>query len=470
MKGATHMSLFLIFSISNLLGQVDCTKFSESPRGEEGLDAYSVYMQAIKMEDWKLAYDQWKIAYEIAPAADGKRDHNFTKGVEILTAMYEKEEDAARKKEMVKTIDRLYSECYECYRQGAINPPDCESGDCVEEQIGHLKNEYAYMMYYHLRQPYRKNLKLIRESLSLTGKHALYTIFVPAANIVIHQYDKGAVDDEVAREVYLDLQDVYEYNRTDEKYGQYYQQGWDYAQNVYAPFENEIFDCEFFLNKFKPQYEATPDDPELLKKIIAKLKAVDCPGTDPFFMEVDEKWKKYAEEENARLRAEFEAKNPGVAAKRLYDEGKYKEAIEKYELAISTEEDVEKKAGYLFSKASILFRKLNRYSEARSTAYEAAELRPEWGRPYMLIGDMYGSTASSCGDDWNQRMAILAAIDKYKYARAIDEEVADEATKKISRYYGSKPEKSEGHMRGVKPGDRQTVGCWIGETVSVSFK
>jgi tetratricopeptide (TPR) repeat protein len=187
-------------------------------------------------------------------------------------------------------------------------------------------------------------------------------------------------------------------------------------------------------------------------------------------MEVDSKWKKYAEEENARLRAEFEAKNPSVAAKRLYDEGNYEEAIEKYDLAISEEEDDEKKASYLFSKASIQFRKLKQYSTARSTAYQAAKLKPDWGRPYMLIGDMYATSARNCGDDWNQRMAILAAIDKYAYARSIDAEVADEANKKIGRYQASKPELSEGHMRGVKEGETQTVSCWISEKVKVSFK
>lgn len=470
MKKVIPAAIICLTVFSSLLAQNNCTKFSESPRGEEGLDAYSVYMQAIKMEDWKLAYEQWKIAYEIAPAADGKRDHNFTKGAEILASLFEKEEDPEKKKEMVATIDRLYNECFECYRQGAIQPPSCKSGNCVDEQIGHLMDEYASMMYYKLRQPYSKNLEIVKKSIELTGKYALYTIFVPAANITVYQFEKGKITAEEAREIYHDLHEIHEFNQSDPKYGQYYTQGWEYAQSKFDPVENQIFDCEFFINEFKPEYEANPEDPELLKKIIGKLKAVDCPETDPFFAEVDAKWKVYAAEENARLQAEFEAKNPSVAAKRLYDEGKYEEAVAKYDEAIEREEDAEKKAGYLFSKASIQFRKLNQYSTARRTALDAAELRPGWGRPYMLIGDMYGTSARDCGNDWNQRLAILAAIDKYQYARSLDEEVAEEASKKIGRYYSSKPALSEGHMRGINAGDREKVGCWIGETVTVSFK
>ncbi len=468
-RSLTSVVVLLVFAITSV-AQVNCAKFSESDRGEEALDAYSIYMQALKSEDLKLAYEQWKIAYEIAPAADGKRDHNFTKGVEILIKKFEKSEDDAEKKQILETIDRLYSECYECYRQGAIEVGPCDGRDCTKEKIGNLMGEYAYYMYYNLRAPYSKNLKLVNESLEMTGEHALYTVFVPASNIAIYQFDKDKLTKEEARILYEKLENVYEKNKEDQEYGQYYQQGWDYAKSVYAPFENRIFDCEFFINEFKPQYDADPDNPELLKTIIAKLKAVDCPPTDPFFAEVDAKWKVYAAEENARLREEFEAKNPSVAAKRLYDEGNYDEAVDKYQEAIDSEEDIEKKANYLFSMASIQFRKLKQYSTARATARQAASLRPEWGRPYMLIGDMYGTSARSCGDDWNQRLAILAAIDKYRYAKSIDPEVEEEASTKIGRYYSSKPDKTEGHMRGVKEGATETVGCWIGETVRVSFK
>jgi tetratricopeptide (TPR) repeat protein len=325
-------------------------------------------------------------------------------------------------------------------------------------------------MFYHLRRPYSQNLKQVVESLELTGDKALYTMFVPASKIVTYQFEKEKITKEEARDVIERLKSLYEVNQNDEKYGQYYAQGWEYAKSVYAPFENSIFDCNYFIEEYKPLYYADPDNPELMMKIIAKLKAVDCPADDPFFMEVDAKWKVYAEAENARLQAEFEERNPNVAAKRLYDEGKYDEAITKYDEAIEQAEDDEKKASYLFSKASIQGRKLKQYTAARNTAYSAAKLKSDWGRPYMLIGDMYGMSARSCGDDWNQRLAILAAIDKYNYAKSIDPEVAEEATKKIGQYYSSKPDKSEGHMRGVKAGAREKVGCWIGEEVRVSFK
>jgi len=131
--------------------------------------------------------------------------------------------------------------------------------------------------------------------------------------------------------------------------------------------------------------------------------------------------------------------------------------------------DNEKKANYTFSVASILFRKQKKYGEARKAALEAASLKPNWGRPYLLIGDMYASSSRSCGDAWNQRLAALAAIDKYSKAKSVDPSVAEDANKKIGIYNKSKPTQDEGFMRGFKEGQSLKVGCWIGETVRLRY-
>jgi hypothetical protein len=80
---------------------------------------------------------------------------------------------------------------------------------------------------------------------------------------------------------------------------------------------------------------------------------------------------------------------------------------------------------------------------------------------------LYAST--KCGDSWDQRLSILAAIDKYRYARNIDPEVRSTADRRIANYRSSRPIESEGFMRGLKKGDEVEVGCWIGETVRLRF-
>ena len=87
----------------------------------------------------------------------------------------------------------------------------------------------------------------------------------------------------------------------------------------------------------------------------------------------------------------------------------------------------------------------------------------------MLIGDMYGKSSRNCGDAWNQRLVVLKAIETYQYAKSVDAEVASEASDRISKYRGSMPDKNEGFMRGVKEGQKVSVGCWIGGSVTVRY-
>jgi len=326
-------------------------------------------------------------------------------------------------------------------------------------------------MFYTLNSPYSKNLEVLDMAIEQSGNEVEYTVFDPLATIVVYQYQKGKLDKTKAVEYFTKMDGIAKYNlENNSKYGSYYDQAWKAAQSKFAPIETEIFDCDYFKPKYKAMYDAAPDDMDQLKNLVGLLKKRGCDASDPLLMDLDKKWKAYAASTNAARQAEFEANNPGIQAKKAYDAGDYPGAIAKYEEAIAAESDPSKKAGYMFSKASIQGRKLKKYSAARTTALEAAKLRPGYGRPYMLIGDLYATSARNCGDSWNQRLAIIAAMAKYNKAKSVDPNMADEANTKIGKYRSSLPDQNEGFMRGVKAGDREKVGCWIGETVTVKYK
>src|SRR5690606_34663820 len=163
---------------------------------------------------------------------------------------------------------------------------------------------------------------------------------------------------------------------------QYYQQGKEYADAQFAKIEGAVFDWKYFKEKFQAEYNADPDNYDNIKAMIARLKSQDTPENDEFLLMLEEKWAVYAEKENARIQAELEQKYPNLAAKRLFDEGKYEESIAKYKEAVNNSESDEDKSSYWFAIASIEFRKLGRYGTARESAQKAARLRPNWGRPF----------------------------------------------------------------------------------------
>jgi hypothetical protein len=458
---------FISFITVNFLS-AQCNNWNDIPQKNDAENAHVIYRQSVKTKLFKEAYPQWKIAYELAPAADGKRASHFIDGVEIHRELLKTLTDEAQIKEYKETISRLYDEAMACYEAGSIMP---DASSSVDKEIGFLAGRKAYDMFYTINSPYKTNLEYINKAIERSGNNTEYIVFDPAGRIAVYQFKNDLMTKQEAVKLYEDLNAIADFNIENKtQYAEYYGQARDAMNAVFAEIEDDIFDCEFFIKKFGPEFDANPDDMDRLKYMISTLKKKSCPEGDPVLMKLESVWEKYAVEENARLMAEYEANNPGAAAKKLYDQGDYSGAIKKYEEAIEGETDSEKKAQYLLGKASVQFRKLNQYSTARATAYEAAKLKPGWGAPYMLIGDMYGTSARNCGDGWNQRLAIIAAIDKYSYARSIDSSVSEDASSRIGTYSRSLPEQEMGFMRGIKEGQTQTVGCWIGETVKVKYK
>ncbi|MFW6351916.1 MAG: tetratricopeptide repeat protein, partial [Bacteroidota bacterium] len=143
----------------------------------------------------------------------------------------------------------------------------------------------------------------------------------------------------------------------------------------------------------------------------------------------------------------------------------FQEAIELYE------DDEDKKRAYMLM-AEISYRALEEYPQARRFALEASELDPEDGRPYILIGEMYARTASSCGDnELTKAVAYWAAVDKFIQARNVenDPEIIERANKLISTYRKYFPDKETAFFYGLTEGDTYRVECWINETTRVRF-
>lgn len=461
-KGTTLVIAALIFS-NTLTAQ--CTTFKDSPKEEDGMVAHSLYRDDIKAKNFDAAFPNWEKAYAIAPAANGTNYLHYSDGRKIYRSFFDKETDAAKKQEYVDMILSLYDGQLQCY------------GDAYKKgQDTYLYGRKGYDMLYYFTDylgdnPYQEVLNTLKMAVEKGGNNIEDIILVPYANSVVQLFAKEKISKEDARAVYTRLNEISDYNIANNAKSKARFEAAKAAMNAeFAQIEYHIFDCDYFTAKLKPEYATKSEDPTFLEESIKVLKRQGCDASNPFLIELEGKWAVYAAEINAKRQAEFEANNPGVMASKLYKSGDYAGAIAKYEEAMNAETDQSKKAGYQFSIASIQGRKLKQYSKARSSARAAAKMRSGWGDPYMLIADLYATSASKCGDDWNQRLAVLAAIEMYGRAKSVDPNVAADASKKIGRYLAARPDQSEGFMRGVKEGQTAKVGCWIGENVTVKFK
>lgn len=467
------MKRLLIFIAFALVAQMEagaqCKTWNDSPNKEEGENQHSIYRPLIRNKNYERAFPHWQKAFDIAPAADGKRDYHYEDGITIYKSFLENATDDAKKEEYKSKILELYRGMIDCYENRVIEVRDCDEL-CYNALIGKKYGRMGYDMFYLLNSPYDETLAVLEKAIEYGDKGTEYIVLEPWAYIMTYEFQQGNKTADEVRAVYDKIIEVSDYNiETDMELGEYYDITKQRSEAVFKPIENEIFDCEYFKEKLRPMYEDDPENFDVLKYVFNTLKVQGCADSDPFLSKVKAEYETLAAEYNEERLAELEAKNPAYAAKKRYDEGNYEEAAAKYQEAIEKEEDNEKKAQYYFALASIQFRKLNQMNAARSSALKAAELRSNWGRPYMLIGDMYATSSRNCGDSWNQRLAVVAAIEKYARAKAVDSDFAQEASSRIAKYSQSRPEKGDAFMRGFKEGSKVKVGCWIGETVTLTF-
>ena len=452
----------LLILIGSLGLSAQCATWNDSPEKEKAENAHVAYRNFVRdvqdftqmgAEEFQNAFDNWKIAYDIAPAADGKRPFHFTDGREFYRAMAKNATDEAKQKEYKDRVIELYDEELACY-------PDSRA---------YLLGRKGYDMFY-LQGYSMDGIDILEEAMKSGGDKTEYIVLAPLGQLLNYYFKTEKIDNARVRELYDMGSKLADVNIAAEgPYAQYYNDAKANLDASVLEYADQIFDCDYFKSQLLPKYEENKDDYEVVKYVYSKLKEQGCEETDADLVRVKAQYDAIYASKSAEQEAERRRLNPLYDASLMIDDGDFSGAIKRYEDFISTSDDDEKKAQAYYQMASVQSGKLRQYGAARQNANKAIGLNPSWGKPYIMIGDIYARLGSSCGDSYQQRLAVLAAIDKYNQAKSVDGSVAGDANRRIANYRGSMPIKSEAFSRGHNAGDRLPVGCGIGETVTLRF-
>jgi len=279
------------------IGFAQCENWNDSPQKDEAENNHSIYRQALKAKDFAVAEEYWAKAYEVAPAADGKRDYHFTDGIKLYIEKL-KTADATTKAQYVDKINMLYDQVIECYKNGAIKPTKCQDDACIEKRIGNITARRGFDMYYSINAPYSKNLEMYDNALALAGNDIEYTFFDPVATMAVYQFEKGNLDKQKTLDYFFLMEKIAEHNSTNNtKYAEYYDQAWAAAKTKFGKIETQLFDCEYFKPTIQAKYDENPNDPDNLKTCIALLKKRGCSDADPTLAKWEAQWKTYISQE-----------------------------------------------------------------------------------------------------------------------------------------------------------------------------
>jgi hypothetical protein len=216
-------------------------------------------------------------------------------------------------------------------------------------------------------------------------------------------------------------------------------------------------DCETLQNMYASKVEEAKDNLPALKEIISLLRRVRCQEIEVFY---DAAAYAYKLEPSADAAL-------GIAKQAVKNKD-YDKAIQYFEEAASMETDNASKAEDYYMIALLLSE--NNLSKSRQYCMKAIEANPNYGAPYILIGNLYAKSAKSVYPDDGvlQKAVYYAAIDKFEKAKQVDPSVAEEANKLIAVYRAHLPGSEDIFMHpDLEKGKAFTIGGWIGERVTI---
>ena len=227
-----------------------------------------------------------------------------------------------------------------------------------------------------------------------------------------------------------------------------------YLNNLNAIIAKEST-CENLIPLYRKNFDSFKSDSVWLNRAASRMDSKDC-SDDPLFVELVE-----------ALHELNPSANSAYYLGLLNDKkGDSKLAIEYYNESIDLETDNLKKAKTLY-KIALKFKKSGQFSKSRTYAIKALKYQPSMGKAYLLIGNLYASSANNCGtSQFEKRSIYWLALKEAKKAASVDASVRKLANKTAASYEGRAPSKTDIFSEAMG-GKKISFNCWIGKSVTV---
>lgn len=228
-------------------------------------------------------------------------------------------------------------------------------------------------------------------------------------------------------------------------------------ENVRNDMDNiilELSTCEKLIPFYQKSFEENKTNEEWLKRATNRLEVKGC-DSDPLFSKMSE--------------ALYKLNPSAEAAEKLgiveYQRKNVTKAMEYFNQAADLYKDNTKKANTYYKIAS-LYSKSNKV-QARAYARKALQVKPSYGKAYLLIASLYGNSINECGADQFEKRAMYWLAAQYcDKAAAVDSTLKGKASGDAARYRAAAPSKTEIFQSG-KAGQRIAFNCWVGESIIV---
>ena len=418
--------------------------------GEDSINCrvnLSLMQTAAKAESFEGALVPWTSVYENCP---GSSKNIYIYGPRIFKSLFEKETDAAKKKEYLDKTMEIYDSRLKYFgnddAEGTILAfktydymemmGDQADQNVIYSWLSKAVNDMEDQMYPLDAYSYLMVSSLTRYLNDNSVKDQYITDYF---NIV------GYVDQAIANSAD---------NQANAEYLGMVKDG------IVQGFVNSgAGDCKTLTEYYADKVEPNKENKDMLNEVINALGSVGCTDTDLYFTAAE-----YLHQLEPTANAAI-----GLANKALRDKD-FTTAVKYYTEAANLESDKNKSSDYMMQLAGIFSNQRN-FARARQAANEALEFNPNNGDAYILIGQLYASSANNIFSETEKAgLVYCAAVDKLQRARSVDPSVAAKANSLINSYSAAFLDTETAFMMGYKAGDTVHIPGWIGENTTVRLR
>lgn len=423
------------------------TRYGHGEDSAKCLMSYSLFSEYAKQKNYADAYEPWNYCFENCPAA-GKGIYIY--GVKIAQWEIKNATTKEEKNEKIEKLMRVYDQRIKYFGDDKRYPEALILGLKAIDYKTLKRNDLVAE-----KQAY----EWLKQSIDGLGANVTPKILNHYMALSFAFFS----NDEISGERLLS-----DYEMIQGKLDKIVARGGknaDVSGKMKMSFEQTFAnsgaaDCNTLEKMYSTQYKASPEDKELLTKLLNLFEKTECTESQLY----------YKASESMHKIEPSAASAIGVAKMYLAQDNVNK-AVAYYEEAVTLETDDQKKAEYLYTLAFITFSKFNDLPKARQLAMEAINSNPSWGDPHLLIGKMYALSAQEQKlgkKDIENQAGYWAAVDQFNKAMRVDPSCTDEANQNIKIYSNYFPSKENIFFEpDYEAGKSVKVGGWIGVSTIV---
>jgi len=292
---------------------------------------------------------------------------------------------------------------------------------------------------------------MLRKSIELSGTEARESAMLLCISSGIELYRKELIDtDQLLGDYFMIKDNLFQLEKERKRWEK------TTAKVDEMMLKEGLLSCESLESYIRPQMEQKRDDSVFLEFVLSTFTMSGCEKSDIFVTAAENMYTADSSAESAHFAAiQYINRNDLNKAAFYLKEGLKGEDI-----------DTETRAEWFYELAIVNYA-LQDYCGAIESAREVINLKNDFGKAYILLGDAYIISYSGVSDDFQKRTAYWAAADKYIQAGVMDPSQAERSKEKLALCTSQYPDNEEIFFRDMKVGDSFVIDGCINETTTV---